>query len=125
METVKGFRLIMRLDKREIFHGMYLTEIEIERFHNYCKTISRYIMELGEVVQVWFNKSLSSEAVYFTIKLHCGDLIHFSIRNHNSKAVHRQFNFFLSDYDRLLNMRLIIIEWVKEQIEQTKEEAHI
>lgn len=106
----------MNLDRRTIHHGMYLTEVEIAQFHNYCKVIAGKIMDMREVVQVWYNKSLSSEAVYFHVKLHCGEIIQFSIRNHNSKAAKRQKNFYLADYARLLDLRLIVTEWIKEQV---------
>lgn len=111
----------MRLDRRKVYHNMHLTEIELLQFHNYCKVIANTLKHVGEVVQVWYNHSLSSEAVYFTIKLQDGRMIFFSIRNHTSRAVKRQHNFFLSDYDRLVDLRDIVTEWVEKEIQRTGE----
>ena len=103
----------MNLDNREVHHNMYLSERELNQFYNYCKVIATTLKQCQGVVHVWYNLSLSSEAVYFHVRTTCGRTILFSIRNHTSRAVKRQHNFFLSDYERLIDMRKVITEWVK------------
>lgn len=112
----------MKLRDRELQRGDTLTKDEYEQMLIMCSRILETILNHKEVMFAYYTTSLSSEAVYFMIKVRDGGRLRFSVRNHVLGEAHkRQKNFCLWTFRTQLKMKNYIMGWLNWNIAYKQE----